>query len=98
MNKRSTYLFHSFSLLELKKCFLGAAHQRLLLGLKQCWEGWSSVIAFPYMALVLWSSFSNKSKILWLNLSLGSTYPALPYWLRENKNKLKKIPPCRQTL
>ena len=68
MNKLSTYLFHSFSLLELKKCFLGVAHQRLLLGLKQCWEGWSSVIASPYMVSVLWFSFSNMSKSLWLNL------------------------------
>ena len=79
MNKLGTYLFHSFSLLELKFFFLGAAHQRVLLGLKQCGEGWSGVIAFPYMALVLWSSFSNMSKSLWLILPHGSTYPALPY-------------------
>ena len=63
MNKISTYLFHSFSLLELKKCFLGAAHQRLLLGLKQCREGWSSVIVSSYIALVLGSGFSNIAAI-----------------------------------
>ena len=61
MNKLSTYLFHS----------LGVAHQRVVLGLKQCGKGWSSVIASPYMALVLGSSFSNMSKSLWLHLPLN---------------------------
>ena len=84
MNKLNTYLFHSFSLLELNYFWGAAAHQRLLLGLKQCGESWSSVIVSPYMALVLGSSFSNMSKSLWFNLPHGSTYSALSYHLHYN--------------
>ena len=59
--------------------FFGGSSSASAARLETMWEGWSSVIVSQYMASVLWSSFSNMSKSLWLTLIHGSTYPPLPY-------------------